>query len=55
VSHQYDKDIERLRARVYLVVGSLRGAPDVDEDFVELARREFKTAFAFLEMGVKDA
>ena len=55
MSHQYDKDIERLKARVELVLSSFEGAPDVDEDYVEIARAEFKTGFAFLDLSVKDA
>lgn len=55
MSHQYDKDIERVEQRVNLVVSSLCGAPSVDPDFVEAAEKLFKTAFALLKASVQDA
>jgi hypothetical protein len=55
MSHQYDKDIERVEQRINLVVSSLSGAPDVDPDFVESAEKLFKTAFALLRASVQDA
>lgn len=55
MSHQYDKDIERLKARVELVLSSFEGAPDVDEEYVKIARGKFKIGFAFLDLSVKDA
>lgn len=50
---QYANDLERLKSRVDLVMGSFEGAHGVDQELLQFAKRDFCAGFAMLKMAME--